>query len=392
MPAQVNESNQEQEVTTYHCEDCNQEFNENESESLIYTEYGDCYCSDCYHESYTRCEECNCEVHLDNIWHAESTDGYYCEECYPGDGEDVDLSNYNGTPIPASHSAEGDTFSINKFERLVGVEIETIADEEPNGCHPESFRRSYDGSIEGEHGCEYISKPMNGDQLFHEIDEMGDYLWNEGYHMNRSCGLHIHIDARDLFYKELKGIMLVIKSFEDTIFNILPKSRSKTNWCKKLPMTKESIMQIHSDSDFIASWYDYCGEYPSMDKYNDSRYHGLNLHARVYLGTIEFRYHSGTNNKTKIKNWITICQSIVQKGIEISKIIHDNSDPETWTDENLRKLVFNKDDLGLENFIEILNLKQINQYIMGRWGKFDRPSRYTTDTDREYITNNWSTV
>ena len=392
MPAQVNESNQEQEVTTYHCEDCNQEFNENESESLIYTEYGDCYCSDCYHESYTRCEECDCEVHYDNIWHAESTDGYYCEECYPGDGEDVDLSNYNGTPIPASHSAEGDTFSINKFERLVGVEIETIADEEPNGCHPESFRRSYDGSIDGEHGCEYISKPMNGDQLFHEIDEMGDYLWNEGYHMNRSCGLHIHIDARDLFYKELKGIMLVIKSFEDTIFNILPKSRSKTNWCKKLPMTKESIMQIHSDSDFIASWYDYCGEYPSMDKYNDSRYHGLNLHARVYLGTIEFRYHSGTNNKTKIKNWITICQSIVQKGIEISKIIHDNSDPETWTDENLRKLVFNKDDLGLENFIEILNLKQINQYIMGRWGKFDRPSRYTTDTDREYITNNWSTV
>jgi len=354
MPAQENTSNQEQEVTTFQCEFCANEYER--SNNHMENEDGEDLCYDCYYENYNSCESCGDEVHSDYVMYSEQMDASYCEGCYPGDGEDVDLDNYCGTNIPASHSAEGDTFSINKFERLVGVEIETIADEEPNDCHPESFRRSYDGSIEGEHGCEYISKPMNGDQLFHEIDAMGDYLWNEEYYMNRSCGLHIHIDARDLFYKELKGIMLVVKSFEDTIFSMLPNSRSKTNWCKKLPISKQNIMQMHSDSDFIASWYDYCGEYPSMDKYNDSRYHGLNLHARVYLGTIEFRYHSGTNNKTKIKNWITICQSIVQKGIEISKVIHDNPDPESWTDENVRKLVFNKDDLGLENFIEILSI------------------------------------
>jgi len=387
MPAQENTSNQEQEVTTFQCEFCENEYER--SNNHMQNEDGEDLCYDCYYENYHSCESCGDEIHSDYVMYSDHMDAYYCEGCYPGDGEDVDLDNYCGTNIPASHSAEGDTFSINKFERLVGVEIETIADEEPNDCHPESFRRSYDGSIEGEHGCEYISKPMNGDQLFHEIDAMGDYLWNEEYHMNRTCGLHIHIDARDLFYKELKGIMLVVKSFEDTIFSMLPNSRSKTNWCKKLPINKQNIMQMHSDSDFIASWYDYCGEYPSMDKYNDSRYHGLNLHARVYLGTIEFRYHSGTNNKTKIKNWITICQSIVQKGIEISKVIHDNPDPESWTDENVRKLVFNKDDLGLENFIEILNLKQIKQYILGRVRKFDRP---VTDTDMEYINNNWSTV
>ena len=387
MPVQENTSNQEQEVTTFQCEFCELEYER--SSNYMQNEDGEDLCYDCYYENYHSCESCGDEIHNDYVMYSDHMDAYYCEGCYPGDGEDIDLDNYCGTNIPASHSAEGDTFSINKFERLVGVEIETIADEEPNDCHPESFRRSYDGSIEGEHGCEYISKPMNGDQLFHEIDAMGDYLWNEEYHMNRTCGLHIHIDARDLFYKELKGIMLVVKSFEDTIFSMLPNSRSKTNWCKKLPISKQNIMQMHSDSDFIASWYDYCGEYPSMDKYNDSRYHGLNLHARVYLGTIEFRYHSGTNNKTKIKNWITICQSIVQKGIEISKVIHDNPDPESWTDENVRKLVFNKDDLGLENFIEILNLKQIKQYILGRVRKFDRP---VTDTDMEYINNNWSTV
>ena len=386
MPAQENTSNQEQEVTTFQCEFCELEYER--SSNYMQNEDGEDLCYDCYYENYHSCESCGDEIHNDYVMYSDHMDAYYCEGCYPGDGEDVDLDNYCGTNIPASHSAEGDTFSINKFERLVGVEIETIADEEPNDLHPESFRRSYDGSIEGEHGCEYISKPMNGDQLFHEIDAMGDYLWNEEYHMNRTCGLHIHIDARDLFYKELKGIMLVVKSFEDTIFSMLPNSRSKTNWCKKLPISKQNIMQMHSDSDFIASWYDYCGEYPSMDKYNDSRYHGLNLHARVYLGTIEFRYHSGTNNKTKIKNWITICQSIVQRGIELGSDIYDNPDQEAWADET-KKLAREEGDLGLENFIEILNLKQIKQYIIGRVRKFDRP---VTNTDREYINNNWSTV
>ena len=112
------------------------------------------------------------------------------------------------------------------------------------------------------------------------------------------------------------------------------------------------------------------------------------MHARVYLGTIEFRYHSGTNNATKIKNWITICQSIVQKGIELSRVIHDGSDQETWTDET-KKLVLQKDDLGLEEFIDILRLRQIKQYIISRVRKFDRP---VTDTDIEYINNNWSNV
>ena len=171
---------------------------------------------------------------------------------------------------------------------------------------------------------------------------------------------------------------------------MVAKSRGGTNWCKPLPvyMTKERIMRINNDTDFIGTWYESCEEAPSFDKYNDSRYHGLNLHARVYLGTIEFRYHSGTNNATKIKNWITICQSIVQKGIELSRVIHDGSDQETWTDET-KKLVLQKDDLGLEEFIDILRLRRIKQYIISRVRKFDRP---VTDTDIEYINNNWSNV
>ena len=119
-----------------------------------------------------------------------------------------------------------------------------------------------------------------------------------------------------------------------------------------------------------------------MGKYNDTRYHGLNLHARVYLGTIEFRYHSGTNNPTKIKNWITICQSIVEKGIALGKVMDEV--PENW-DSKTHKLM-TKEELGLADFIEILELSSISQYIVKRIRKF---SRYSTEADRQYVTNNF---
>ena len=59
---------------------------------------------------------------------------------------------------------------------------------------------------------------------------------------------------------------------------------------------------------------------PSTDKYNDARYCGLNIHSRYYHGSIEFRLHSGTLNKTKILNWVSILNMIIIKGVELSKM------------------------------------------------------------------------
>ena len=369
------------------CCDCEEEY---QIEELENSPQGDLVCEYCISENYFWCDMCGDGDNRDYGYWSDTYDCYYCESCYPGEGEDVDLHSHRG--ITMEGDVEGDTFSSNTFKRMVGVEIETISPDEQGSDQPSSWKRSSDGSISSDNGrgYEYISTPMNGDHLFHRIDMITDYLRRNGFWVNRSCGLHIHIDARDLFYKELKGIMLVMKSFEKTVLSMMPDSRHTTNWCKPMKIDKSAIMKIHNDSDFIESWYDFCNEPPSSDKYNDSRYHGLNLHARVYLGTIEFRYHSGTNNPTKIKNWITICQSIVQKGIEISKIIHDNPDPERWADSSLKKLVFVEDDLGLEAFINILKLDDIKQYIISRVRKFDNPGLY--NKDREYINSNWISV
>ena len=342
------------------------------------------YCEDCYYERYTSCESCGDSIETDSS--SCDRDGYYyCDYCWNERHENVDLNSFDNS-LSVYNPPESTTFEHNKFERFVGVEIENIGprDYYPD-YKPDSFRTSSDGSVctsdEDYGGYEFISQPMCGDTLFSEIDKMGAWLRREKFRINKTCGLHIHIDARDLYYKELKGIMLVTKAFESTIFSMLPSRRYNSNWCKSINMSVNAIKALQSDSDFIGSYYNHCDEYPSLDKYNDARYQGLNLHARVYLGTIEFRYHSGTNNPTKIKNWITMCQSIVEKGIALSREF-DNK-PEDW-DADTHLLMNANGDLGLQAFIEILELDAIKYYILRRVCKFDRPS---TEESRQYMDN-----
>ena len=366
----------------YHCENCDGVEHVDDRYS---SEYGSSYCESCYYELFMTCPRCDYEILQEDSCYDGSRDEYMCSSCYEQQGSSVDLDSHRNYHIEPP--VEGDTFSTNRFERAVGVEIETIgytADDIRDNFS--AFRVSCDGSIDNdqdEEGFEFISNPMRGDHLFHEIDKIGNYLLENDFRVNRSCGLHVHIDARDLFYKELKGISMVMKSFEQVVFSMMPKSRYSSHWCKNMAIDKKTIREINSNKEFIRSWYWACEHSPSMDKYNDARYHGLNLHARVYLGTIEFRYHSGTNNPVKIKNWITICQSIVEKGIELGKVMDEV--PENW-DSKTHKLM-TENELGLADFIEILELSSISQYIIERIRKFNR---YSTENDRQYVTNNFT--
>ena len=368
----------EEEVTTLHCEACNEELVEDDDHRS--NDNGEPYCYECYWEHYGCCSACDLEVSIDYIQWCERNEEHYCDDCYPENGEDVDLESYNsGVQVIVQ---TGNTYVKNKFERAVGVEIETMGYDvrmEDFDSGDYGFRKSYDGSVhvnsqaseDGYSGVEYISKPMSGDHLFRQIDNMGNYLLDNDFMVNKSCGLHIHIDARDLYYEQLKGILMVVKTFEDIIFKIVPPSRNGSNWCKRVPMPKHHINRIESNSDLIETWYGSADTYPDLDKYNDSRYHGLNLHARVYLGTIEFRYHSGTNNPTKIKNWITICQSIVAKGIELGNEMGHKKTGFEFSDEAVWLTSVEEKNVTIEDFIKVLGLEEIRGYILRRIHKLN---------------------
>ena len=53
--------------------------------------------------------------------------------------------------------------------------------------------------------------------------------------------------------------------------------------------------------------------------YNDTRYHGINLHAFFTKGTVEFRLFNGTTHAGKIKAYVQFCLAMSAWAINCEK-------------------------------------------------------------------------
>ena len=306
----------------YTCESCGEIEHLEHSCRAPNDEY---YCEDCAGSSFSYCYECS-----EPTWHDEqyesSIDGEYrCEHCHHEHGYDSD-GFFEDSPVSVQVNHHN-SVDYNKLDikRLVGIEAECVfgdceSDEDGTpmalGDVPTGWHEAYDGSIEG-NGREMISSPANGNILWTRIKQLENWATKHNVYVNRSCGMHVHFDATDTRWEDLRAIALVALKVEQHLFDMLPPSRQNSNWCKRISMSIKSLINCTTSAEFVELWYEDSGI--SREKYNDSRYHGLNLHARFYLGTIEFRYHSGTLNSEKIINWVKICNSIVETGMKLSR-------------------------------------------------------------------------
>ena len=344
------------------CVECSEQFDENDcsntssSESVCASCYEDCYytcdsCGDVDHVDYSYrspsegyyCECCRdnsfsyCDDCEEPVWHddqMETEDGsYVCESCYNDNfhGESADTFVKDSPTNPQVEVYPSGDYDKLNVRRLVGVEAECVFGDcetgeegNPMALHniPKGWREAYDGSISG-NGREMISTPSNGNILWTRVKQLENWAKEHNVYINRSCGLHVHLDATDTTWQDLKAISLVMMKVEQHIFDMLPPSRQNSNWCKRISMNINELIACSTESEFVELWYR--NESINRTKYNDTRYHGLNLHARFYLGTIEFRYHSGTLNSNKILNWIKICNAVMETGIKLSR-------DSKWTD------------------------------------------------------------
>jgi len=348
-------------IPEFTCNDCGAGCGENapldvNREEYRQTQGGNALCVDCYEEHYFTCESCEDVEHLDYsysspseelycehcqgdsfswcadcdtaIWYDDSysdDDGNYCEYCWDEHHESSDDFVSNSPCSPNLQVDKAETFEKMSVSRLVGIEAECVfgdceTDEEGNPMalhnNPSGWRSTYDGSIEG-NGREMISRPANGDILHYRILALEDWAKYYNVYVNKSCGLHVHFDATDTTWRDLRAIAIVMHKVEQHLYKMLPPSRNSSNWCKRISMPFKYLVNCTSETEFVELWYENYGI--SRNKYNDSRYHGLNLHARFYLGTIEFRYHSATLNYEKISNWIKLCNSVIETGLELSR-------------------------------------------------------------------------
>lgn len=184
--------------------------------------------------------------------------------------------------------------------------------------------------------------------------------------VNRTCGVHIHIDGfKDT--TKVKNLVNILSAKEDIIYDSLKIYNSRIEYCHKTnerflnelneknPKTMEELKRIWYNTD-----NDNSIRYHIRDHYDLSRYTHCNLHALFTKGTIEFRLFNGTLDGTLIKAYIQFCLAVMNQADHAkgSKFKKSNTDNPKFEMRNwLRKMGLNGKEFADCRKVFLGNLK-----------------------------------
>lgn len=136
-------------------------------------------------------------------------------------------------------------------------------------------------------------------------------LRRNGAQVNNSCGIHVHIDALPHTPKTLRNIVNIMASKEDLLYKSLQIQVERQYYCRKADTRfLDDVNRVRPTSmqELNRLWYN--GQDQSHQHYDDSRYHGLNLHSVFNKGTVEFRLFNSTLHAGEVKSYIQLCLAI----------------------------------------------------------------------------------
>jgi len=141
----------------------------------------------------------------------------------------------------------------------------------------------HDGSINPEDSDYYpveitvltrLSKPTNLQRACQLLSDLGAKV-------NKSCGLHVHLDARHLTTDQAKAVGKRIGACLPVLTLMVPRSRLSNTYCKI-----------------------------GVSKLRGDRYYAVNMTSYRKYRTVEIRLHSGTTDFNKIYQWSVLLSSI----------------------------------------------------------------------------------
>jgi len=148
-------------------------------------------------------------------------------------------------------------------------------------------------------GREYVSPPLQPSQLFRQLFKVLEVLERNGVKVRKTCGLHVHCDAKGYTPKRLQYVINHAVKSEQAIDKMLaPSRRGDSPYSRSMRSMLDTA--ICQDTGRVRSG----GEF---------RYRNVNLTAFDKHGTIEFRQHQGSLDFGKIVCWIALCQATTER-------------------------------------------------------------------------------
>lgn len=167
-----------------------------------------------------------------------------------------------------------------------------------------------DGSVSVSPGMAYdacgelVSPPLSGVEGIEEVRTVLRALVSAGGTVNRSCGLHVHLDGADLSPAMIGTVLRRYAAFQAGIDAFMPASRRGSRWADRI--TPDLIASVERCAD-RATLRNLAGR---LD-----RYRAINVAAFARHGTVEFRQHSGSVNGGKVARWIAFALFFVAASI-----------------------------------------------------------------------------
>lgn len=246
--------------------------------------------------------------------------------------------------------------SVLESPRLFGVEMEVVAKDgsRVSGLYGQKERdiaiASYlvkdfnvhverDGSLPSGISAEIVTHPMTGETGYEELKKIERVLERTKIGTDSSCGLHIHLSAKDYANRILnvKKLLLFYWLYEEFFASLVPNKRRDFRYSSSLRKytTLEEIRSIKNFSHFDRIMYkavnDEYIERAKRDKRGGGqglgRYVYINLHSLQFRGTIEIRSHEGTIRANEIIRWVKLHAQV----LDLVKELTINDIEKLWT-------------------------------------------------------------
>ena len=138
-----------------------------------------------------------------------------------------------------------------------------------------------------------------------------------GARADASTGIHIHVDGSRFDAKGVTNLVKTIPKQERLLEHALGVSETRlTRYCR--PIESDFIQRLEERrprtlQQVSEAWYGRANHRP--ERYDSSRYHGLNLNSLFFRGTIEFRYFNGTLHAGEVKGYVQLVLALAAKGL-----------------------------------------------------------------------------
>jgi hypothetical protein len=332
---------------------------------------GECWtCSSCdrrYGTDDINCSNCECCERCCSCWYCEACEEHhsdstrrcsgcdYCRaSCTCDEDEDEDSSGPRIITLHSRdlqfHDSQKLQFKVNPLRRHISVEIEvdraTGGDTGPLQSAVDKWEDSVveDGSLSGDAAHEVNTMPTNGDMFLVHIKDLTSAYAQVGAGCSDECGLHVHVDCRDMDVYDLRRVILLYAKVERALFELVDESRLNgsysavcgTEYANMSPtpslFRRQILGTLYNDNVLVPKNGSKTIRTQKSDKWgarDRMRYRALNVHSFFLRKSLEFRHHEGSVDYSEITNWALVCGNVIDTAVRWSdaKINALPSDP-----------------------------------------------------------------